>query len=324
MAEFGAGPLVVDDILASTLSVSGDTLTEQWVAGHPLTEQLMKDGLVREPNGGNDIREPIEYQGNTSAQWANDGSIIDVSVRQIMTEMQVSWKMLWGSIAVLFSEDAKNMGDQQKIALVDSRLKNLLSQFRESLEISLFGTAPGVDEPWTLDDIVATANPSRGNFGGIDRVANTNWQGSVTDATSVGGFALAGIETVRSSEMTVSRGFTDRVGMHFTSQTLYASYQARLVQQEIFDSNKEKGDFEFPHLNFAGKPVYWSPQCPAKTWFGLNTQHLKFFINKNMRFKDYGWTQVPGGLSKSKLIGTQCQLLSKSPKRNFKITNMGV
>lgn len=324
MAEFGAGPTVVDDILASTLSYYGDELTDQWIAGHPLTEQLMKEGQVKEIDGGNDIRETIEYQGASSAAWVNDASIIDVGIRQIMTEMQVPWKMLFGSVGALFSEEAKNMGKYQRWNLIESRVKNVLNQFRESIEISLFGTTPGTDEPWTLSEIVSASNPSRGNFGQIDRVANAYWQASVTDCTSIGGFALAGIETVRSSEMTVSKGFTDRVNMHFTSQTLYASLQARYVQQEIFMSDKDKADTEFKHLLFADMPVYWSPQCPTKTWYGLNTKHMKFFINKNMRFKDYGWTQVPGGLSKSKLIGTQCQLLSKSPKRNFSLTNMGV
>jgi hypothetical protein len=323
MAEFGAGPGTVDDILASTLSVSGDELTQQWMTGFPLTKKLMEDDLVVEVEGGNDIREPIEYQNASSAQWANDASIIDTSVRQIMTEMQVSWKMLFGSVATLFSEEAKNMGKYQKINLVKARLENLLNTKKHAMEEAFFTADASVnaDAPWSLDEIVDASDPTRANYGGIDRNTYTWWQGWEVDGSSSGGFATAGIETVRAAELATSQAMTDRVGMHFTSQTLYAAYQARLVQQEMF-SKGDKGDLEFDSLLFAGKPVYWSPQCVSTVWYGLNTKHMKFFINKAMRFKDYGWTQVPGGLSKSKLIGTMCQLISKAPYRNFKITGM--
>ena len=321
-SSYYAGPSTVDDIFAATLSVIGDELTEQWMSGFPLTKKLLEDGMVKEVEGGLDIREPIEYQNASSAQFVNDTSIVDTSIRQIMTEMFAPWRMQFGSVATYFSEEAKNLGKFAKQNLIESRIKNLMATFREGLEAAFFNTAPGTDDPWSIDEIIDSSNPSRANYGGIDRSTYTWWEGWEVDATSSGGFAIAGIETVRAAELAVSKAMTDRVGMHFTSSARFQSYMARLVQQEIFAQGNAKGDAEFQSLLFAGKPVYWSPQCTATTWYGINTDHMKFFINKAMKFKDYGWTQVPGGLSKSKLIGTQCQLISKAPLRNFKITTL--
>jgi hypothetical protein len=323
--EHGASPATIDDLLASTLSSNAfkDEAVENWMTGNPLTDELMKDDLVEEVEGSNDIREAIEYQNNNSAQWSNDATIIDTGVRQILTEMQASWKMLFGSVNATFSEEAKNAGKFQKIGIVKSRLNNLIGTFHEAMEEAFFAASPGDDNPWSLLEIIDSGDPTRANYGGIDRDTYTWWQGWEVDATSSGGFSVAGIETVRAAELATSKAMKDRVTMHFTSQTLYAAYMARLVQQEIISKGGKNGDLEFENVLFAGRPVYWSPQCPTTTWLGINGKHMKLFINKAMRFKDYGWTQVPGGLSRSKLIGTMCQLISKRPRSNFKIANLG-
>lgn len=323
--EFGAGPATVDDLLASTLSSNAfqDEATENWMTGNPITNEMLKDDLVKEVEGSNDIREAIEYQNNNTAAWVNDSSIVDVGVRQILTEMQAPWRMIFGSVSATFSEEAKNMGKFQKMNIVESRLKNLIGTKKEALEEAFFASAPGDDNPWSLLEIIDSSDPTRANYGGIDRDTYTFWQGWEVDASSSGGFSIAGIETVRAAELATSKAMTDRINMHVVSQALFAAYQARLVQQEIFSrADKAKGDLEFENLLFAGKPVFWSPQATSTMWIGVNTKHMKFFINKAMRFKDYGWTQVPGGLSRSKLIGTMCQLISTRPRSNFKITGL--
>lgn len=321
MAEFTRGIANVDDILASTLSAIGDELTEQWLTGFPLTNDLMKQENVKELDGGNDIVEPIEYQNASSVAFVNDTSVLDTSIRQIMSQMHVPWRILAGTIGILDSEQAKNMGRYQLQNLVESRVKNLKNSFIEKLEIALFAGSPGTDDIASLPEIVDSSDPSRGSYGDISRTTYTFWQANEVDGSTVGGFALAGIETVRSAELTVSKALTDRVTMHFTSQTLYASYMARLTQQEIFTASKD-GDLEFDHLMFAGKPVMFSPQCTSTEWYGLNTNHMKFFINKNLKFKDMGWVRVPGGVSQSKVVETQCQLVAKRPRSNFKITGL--
>lgn len=323
MAEYGAGPGTVDDLLATTLSSNAfaDDAVENWMTGNPLTKRLMENDLVKEIEGSNDIRQAIEYQNASSAAWVNDSSIVDVGVRQIMTEMQASWRMLFGSVGATFSEEAKNAGKFQKISIVTSRLNNLLGTMKEAMETAFFNTAPDTDNPWSLDEIIDSSDPTRGSYGGIARATYTFWQGWEVDASAVGGFSIAGIETVRAAELATSKAMTDRVGMHFCSQTLFAAYMARLVQQEIF-AKGDKGDLEFDNLLFAGKPVYWSPACTSTTWYGINISHMLFYINKAMRFKDYGWTQTPGGLSRSKLIGTMCQLISTRPRSNFKLTGL--
>lgn len=319
MSSFTRGPANVDDLLTATLDNYRDKLTEQWLGGFPITKKMMEGGNVDELDGGNDIIEHVEYQDNDSAAWVGVNGSVSVAINQILTDTKFKWVMLAGSVGITDREEAQNKGKPAMLNLMETRVKNLENTFKQKLE-QAFGASstPNLDTMWCLNDVVDSGNPSAGNFGDIDRSTYTWWQAT---ETASGSMATQGLEDIRTAYQTVSRSMMDPVNMMLTTMTLYNAYQARLTPVERLVS-RDKGDLEFEHLAFHGKPVFYSDQAPSGVWFGLNTKYLKMKILKSCKFKNQPFVREPGGIKKNAVVELMTQLVCTRPSSLFKLTSM--
>ncbi len=320
MAGYAKGPGNVDnDLLALTLEDYRPQLTEQWLSGIPFTKKIMESQNVDQITGGVSINEMVEFQDNDTAGFVASTDTLSTAINQIATQAHFEWGLLAGTVGILDTEGADNMGKNQLKNLLKTRVANLTNTFKEQMEVA-FGqsSTPNINTFWSLIDIVDSGNPTLGNFGDIERAANTWWQATETGS---GSMATQGLEDIRTAYHTVSRGGIDPVNMHLTTQTLYTAYQARLTPSERLQQG-QKGDLEFDHLTFMRKPVFFSEQLLSGVWLGLNTKYLRFRINPAMHFKSQGFVRAPGGMSKSSVVQIRANLTCNRPASNFKLTGM--
>lgn len=318
MSSFTRGPANVDDLLTTTLDYYRDKLTENWLSGNPITKKMMEDGSD-ELDGGNDIVEHLEYQDNDTVAWVGVNGSVSVAINQILTDAKFKWAVLAGSVGITDREEAQNKGKSAMLNLLETRVKNLENTFKDKLE-DAFGASstPDLDTMWSIPDVVDASDPSAGTFGDIARATYTFWQATETGS---GSMATQGLEDIRTAYYTTGRSLTDPVNVMLTTQTLYEAYQARLTPFERL-TNNSKGDLEFDHLTFAGKPVFFSENLASGMWLGLNTKYLRLRINKNMKFKNQPFVREPGGIKKSSVVELMCQLTCTRPASNFKLTSM--
>jgi hypothetical protein len=265
------------------------------------------------------IVEPVEYQDNDTAAWVSGTDVINTAINQTFTQTKFDWALLAGTVGILDTEMADNMGKHQLVKLLTARTKNLTNTFKEKLE-DAFGdsSTDDVTTVWSLPDVVDSSNPTLGNYGDVDRSANSWWQATETASGSV---ATQGLEDIRTAYYTTSRGNMDPVNMLLTTQTVYEAYQARMTVSERL-AKSDSGDLEFDHLAFNGKPLFFSESLASGLLLGLNTKYIKLKINKHMNFKSQGFVRAPGGQSKSSVIQTRLQLVCTRPASQFKLTGL--
>jgi hypothetical protein len=318
MAEIAYGPAVADDILTATTERAGHKLTDQFMNGNAMTSEMNKAGNLKRQAGGNFITEDLEYAANGTTGWVGPDASVSVSRNEILTKVRYSWAVLAGSVVLGDHENAKNAGRHQIHNLFKVRLNNVKNSMQNDMETALVGqTTPDANTVWSLIDIVDASDPTVGNLGDTDRDTYTWWQ--ATEIAS-GSMATQGLEDIRNGYNSVSKGLTDQVNFHVTSQTVYQAYNARLTPHERID--RARGDIEFDHLTFHGKPVVFSEQMTSGVWLGLNLKYIKFFVNSEMEFKNQPFTRAPGGQSMSAVVQLMVQMVATAPKRSFKLTGM--
>jgi len=319
MPRFTGGPANINDLLSSTLEKYRDDLVNQWVNGFPIFSNIFKRGNVIMEEGES-VVVPLDYQDNDTVAWVGANDSVSTNINQTLTHTVFKWAEIAGSYGISDSDLAKNSGNKTRlINLLEHRLKNLLTTKKDQLEVAAAAAStPNANQIWSLLDIVDASDPTLGNLGDIDRDTFDWWQ--ATEIAS-GSMAVQGLEDIRNGYYTVSKSGTDFVDNHLTTLTLFLAYNARLTPMERLTAGG-KGDAEFQSLAFANKPVYYSENLPTGFWLGLNTKYLKFYINKAMNFKNYGFVRSEGGRKQSAVISTMCQFVCTRPASQFKLTGM--
>lgn len=316
--DFTRGPAAVDNLLATTFSEQKKELTEQWVNNNVVLKMLEKDAKEM-IEGGVSIIEPIEYDDNDTVGWVGRNDTVPTTENEFLTHARFVWATIAGSLVVNDHDVAQNMGKNQIISLVDSKISNLQASMSDKLERALLASSTAnINTINSLYDIVDASNPTLGSLGDISRATYTWWAAT---ETASGSMATQGLEDIRTAEATVSRSMMDPVNIHITTQTLFNAYKARLTPYERL-TDRSKADIEFSTVTFGGKPVIYSHAAVSGTWLGLNTKYFKFRINSNMAYKQQPWVRGEGKQYKSAIVQTQCQLTVTRPKSSFKLTGM--
>lgn len=317
MSSFTRGVANVDDLLSSTLDKYRNELTEQWITASPMTKKLW-DGRS-EVDGGNDIVEHVEFAANGTSGFGSKTAAVDTSISQIFTDTRFAFAWHRGTVGIYDYEEGQNNGKEAWYNLLEKRLKNFTEAAKIDLEVALGqASTPDANTPWSLPDIVDASNPTLGNFGDVDRSVYSWWQGY---ELASGSMASQGLEDMRTAFLVSSRDLTDPVDVLLATQTLYLAYNGRMTAHEQLVSG-DKGDLEFPHLAFHGKPLFSCSQLASGLILGYNSKYMKLIVNKNLKMKNQPFVRTPGGQSKSSTIQTQMQLVCYRPASNFKLTGM--
>lgn len=319
MSEFFTrGTANIGDTITATLEEMKDDLQNIWGRNNVIIKKFKEN--MDEQKGGREIVVPIEYRDSNTVAFVNRSSTLSTTIRETLTQAGFRWAAIGGTYGIDDLEEAMNSGKHAFIKLLDHRLKNLLMEMEHSLEEAILASSTAdADTPWSLYDIIDSADPTLANFGDIDRDSVSDW--AAYEASS-GAFSTQGLEDLRTALETVkTRGQGRTPGLHITTTTILNKYKARLTPFERLTS-ADKGDLEKKVLTFEGAPVVASYNAQSGTWLGVNLDVTKMVMNSALKFAPKPFVRTGGGLSRTAIVLTQLQMICMNPRLNFKLTSI--
>jgi hypothetical protein len=322
-------PNFTNDILSTTLFNYRDTLEDNIFKANPFMYWLQRqDRFVRE-DGGEKLVVPLlgykpsvnQTTGIVRSYSADDTLNLPTSSQQLATAAEYPWQQFVASIMIMGIEEAKNAGTSRIINLLEARVKQAEMTITEQMDVMFLGNGAGNSnkEWWGLLALVDTANPSRGNFGNIDRSTDTWWQAGHKQTTAEA-LTLARMTTAYN---TVSKG-NDHPDLILTEQTLYEAYEALLQPQQRF-TDTEAADGGFQNLLFKGATMFFDSNIAlgngystynptGAVMFFLNSKYLSLVGHKDVWFSNTPFVRptnqdirVAQILSYGQLVASNCQ-----------------
>lgn len=147
---------------------------------------------------------------------------------------------------------------------------------------------------WSIPDIIATADPARGAYGGIARASNTWWQGNQKTITSItGGVTAWGRETVLASiasAVSFSGGEMPTFGVcgigawAALAKDFISNERYLVTPESSFDESMTGARSLFTALMVCGVPIYADPYFSNTELRLFNTSYIGFKIHADAAF----------------------------------------
>lgn len=186
---------------------------------------------------------------------------------------------------------------------------------------------------WALRDLINTANPTQGNVGGIDRTANTWWQGSVATITSISGSTTWSRTNVLAAIVSAQRrsgGKTPSLGicspgawLALANDVIGAERYITSVEGAYGEAGSGTVQAAFPALNIGGVPIYMDfYQSQNDELVLLDTTTLQYKVHQDATF---AMTELANLMPQFQLayvmaIVTLIQAVTSSPRSSARIT----
>ena len=208
----------------------------------------------------------------------------------VVTNLEFDWKQAAVAVTANGLEiDVQNVGAEQVIPLLASRIKNAQRTMRNQITVGMYsdGTGTGGKQIGGLQLLVADA-PTTGIVGGINRANFSFWQNQVYDATTDGGTATTSSniqEYMNALFLECSRG-SDKPDLIMADSVYYKMFLASLQTiQRITDPNM--GKLGFQNVMYQTAPVVYedSTGIPSRHMYMLNTDYLHFRYAPKRLFK---------------------------------------
>jgi len=195
---------------------------------------------------------------------------------------------------------AMSLAPNNTVVSVDSgtqvTLTALVSALRVGQLYQRVGTSTGLiaTDMFGLAGIVSTDNPAGGAvtslfFGNLDRRTGTNryWRGLVnhnsgTDRPVTGTLLRSTLDQIKRK---AGAKKTSRI-LGILTDAVGNEYGSTLIADKRYPAEFVTLDGGFEGLSFAGKPIIWDPDAPAKTLFWLNMDHLMLLEMGELDFED--------------------------------------
>jgi hypothetical protein len=198
-----------------------------------------KMGLWERPNGGEQIRVPLEYDGQ-EAGFYSKGDALNSDDRESLNSALFDWKHAYGNATIYRIDQLKNAGEYAEVQLVTTRVSGAQKSLTKLLAGSMYDDAGGSSS--RLGGLLACCNETAGTpYGGIeeeDLVAQdgtTPWEGKRTTTTE--GIGLNVIRTMATNAK-IRDGKNGKPNLVVTTETLWNVLSDILqVQQRFVNSS---------------------------------------------------------------------------------------
>jgi hypothetical protein len=248
---------------------------------------------VRIADGGYEIIEPLLYaegQADTYGEW----DVIQVKPSNSLTAARFPWKQWFATIIISGLDEAQNSGREQRINLLEAKIKQSELTMRAKMAKMLYGTyvsATPANDWISLDTAIDSTTP----VGGIDPATEPWWK---SYEAAVGAVDAAGLETaMRTAVMTTSDNGGDTIDLILTDPATYGFYESTLTPQVRY-TDTDKANLGFRNLLFENAPVMWDAECPAGTMYGINSEYIGLVIHKDRNFTQSPFTDNLTGLAR--------------------------
>lgn len=204
------------------------------------------------------------------------------TTQEIIDGAEYSWKQLGGFVSISGKEQVQNSGKAAVLDMLDTRLKHLKAQLRNTFAASLYsdGTGTSGKEFGGLQLLVADSPSSAGTVGSIDQAANSWWRNQVSaSAVFSSSNALSRMNTLY---LQCIRG-GEKPDLILTDSEMFGQYEVTQQQNQRFTSSK-LADQGFVNYKYKTADVVYDENCPTRRMYMLNTASLSFRYAPNRWF----------------------------------------
>jgi len=276
----------ITDVLATTIERRSPTVSDNVTKNNAVLNWIKKKGGAKTFGGGSQILEPLSFAENGNFAWYSGYDLLPVQASDVISAAQFPIKQ--AAVAVIASglELLQNSGPEQRIDLLESRIKVAESTLRNNMCAAIYsdGTGYGGKQITGLLSLVSSS-PTSGIVGGIDRsvwafARNYAATGltAVTAANIMGYFNTAWANLVRGG---------DKPNLIVVDAIWWSAYQAAQQPLQRFYDAKE-ADAGFSVIKYQTADVVLDGGiggfCPTKYCYFLNTDYLYFKSHKERNF----------------------------------------
>lgn len=215
------------------------------------------------------------------------------------------------------------------IPLIEARMNDAGNSIVEALSTDLWTASTSDLALWSIPDVINSTNPARGNYGGINRVTYSFWQGKQVVESSVTP-TRANVLKYIASTVQNSGGEMPKLGI--TSLGTWALLAQDYVGQERYLVTREGsyGDASagpnaaFTALMVAGVPIYADPYCPDGTLILLNTDYFGLKVHQDAAFAVAGPESMLPNMQMASImvVVVLLELVSSKPKALTRVTGL--
>lgn len=320
---------VWSEIATTTLVNRSRKLADNVTKNNALLARLSRKGKIKTVDGGVSIIQEMEYAENGTYKRYSGYDVLNISPSDVFTAAQYPITQAAVSVSISGLEMIQNVGKEQMINLLESRIGNAERTFENNLSNDCYsnGTADGGKQIGGLQLLVADVANS-GTVGGIDRGTWAFWRNNVQS------FATAGLSPSSTTMQTMmnrtwllqARG-PDKPDLWIADNTYFRYYLESLQAIQRITSADE-GMAGFASLKFMTADVVYDggfegnaagnvsvlgsggswlsgSGAPASHMYALNTDYIflrpirdrnmvpldpdRFSINQDAMVKLVGW-----------------------------------
>lgn len=306
--------LYYDALLSTTLDgyVRGENMFDNVFKDSAFLAALRDMGAVQKQDGGERIRAPLMYEGNSTIKSYSGEETLDTTLQDGMTTAFYEWRQIGGTIGITRKEERQNSGEAALLSLLQSKIKQAEMQMRETLNIQLLrGTVSGAT--FVPGNSGKDLNPlgyflrknnqvdptTGGNVGNIAGATYAWWRhhtAVIDSGTPDTGndFAIsvstyAGLKAAMKRLYNYcSRGSGGSPNLGICDQVTFESYENSLDTQVRY-TNTRMADMGFDNIKLRGATLLWDEVVPdidsgttaitKGTLFLLNTNFYKLIID---------------------------------------------
>lgn len=264
---------------------------------YPFFFWLNSKGKRRTETGGRYIGVPLQYAKNTTFKTLGLGGNIDITRQEKLTTAKYDWKYMAISVVRYWVESLQNRGKSQIINIMKNELENARMSISDKLEEMLFsnGVGNGGLDTDGLGNIVAIA---AGTVAGINDTTYSWWR---NQAKNMSGEPMSTylLKRMRTMYNDCSKGQGSQTpDFIMSAQDVFEFYDDEVIEQKQI-VNKTLADAEFQTLNYKGKPMVWSTQCPDGYLYFLNSKFIEWVADPAANFDMTKWKDIPNQVNDS-------------------------
>lgn len=263
------------DSVATTLRNVSKTIADNVTNDNGFLAHLDKKGNIKKSvSGGREIDEAVMYGTNASVQfYSGYDAFTPPTTQEVVDLATFNWKQLGGFIAISGLEKIQNRGPEQRFDYVETRIKQLTANMKNTFATSLYslGTGSAGKELGGLQLLVSDDPTAAGTVGGINQVTNTFWRNQYSAAAAT---TNATIQNRMNLMWLATKRGADQTDLILADNDMYTYYWESLQTRQRFTG--EFGDAGGGELAYKKAMVLYDDQCPDKHMYMLNTDYIYF------------------------------------------------
>jgi hypothetical protein len=275
-------------------------------------------------DSGREIILPFIFDKLTSGSYEY-ADTFDVSYKKTDDYMKFDWKGAWVNITIDNWTLALNNGVEGVIPLLEAKMQNAEMTLIDTLS-SWTMTDP--TDPKAFDGLWNGVDDGNtyATYGNIARTAGfsygtTGYQALNSYIDSTGGNITLDRLRYAMGKTTVGNKTVDLI---LCRQNIYDQIWARVQPSQRFlgDRSNDLVNVGFKGIDFDGAAIMVDNHLPSGTVYGLNTDFIKMFLNKDRNFYFSDWQRPINSDQRVAQILVIGNLMVQAPRLNFKFTGL--